>query len=60
MPGPGPTWINGLVVLKDRAGKERMFAHYVKIRPPLEVYQHGLVEFDSGTRTFREARPSFP
>ena len=56
MPGPGPTWINGLVVLKDRAGKERMFAHYVKIRPPLEVYQRGLVEFDSRTRTFQKRR----
>ena len=34
MPGPGPTWITGLVVLHDRQGRERMFANYVKIRPP--------------------------
>jgi hypothetical protein len=54
MPGPGPTWISGLVVLRDRQGKERMFAHYVKIRPPLETYQRGLVEFDSGKRTFQK------
>ena len=39
MPGPGPTWITGLVVLRDRQGKERMFADYAKIRPPMETYQ---------------------
>ena len=59
MPGPGPTWITGLVVLRDRQGKERMFANYVKIRPPMETYQRGLVEFDAETRTFRK-RAEFP
>jgi hypothetical protein len=54
MPGPGPTWISGLVVLTDRQGNERMFASYVKIRPPLETYQRGLVEFDSRTQTFSQ------
>ena len=54
MPGPGPTWVNGLVVLTDDQGKERMFAQYAKIRPPLEIYQRGLVEFDSRTRTFQK------
>lgn len=53
MPGPGPTWITGLVVLRDRQGRERMFANYVKIRPPMETYQRGLVEFDPQTRSFR-------
>ena len=56
MPGPGPTWISGLVVLHDREGRERMFANYVKIRPPLETYERGLVEFDPEARTFREGR----
>ena len=46
MPGPGPTWINGLVVLRDEAGRERLFATYVKVRKFLEIYQRGLVEFD--------------
>ncbi len=31
----------------------------MKIRPPLEVYQRGLVEFDSRTRTFQK-RAEFP
>ena len=59
MPGPGPTWITGLVVLRDRQGKERMFANYAKIRPPMETYQRGLVEFDPRTRTFQK-RAEFP
>ena len=59
MPGPGPTWITGLVVLRDRQGKERMFADYAKIRPPMETYQRGLVEFDSRTNTFQK-RAEFP
>ena len=39
MPGEGPTWISGLIVLKDRDGRERMFASYAKIRKMLEVYE---------------------
>jgi hypothetical protein len=54
MPGPGPTWITGLVVLRDGKGTELMFANYVKIRPPLETYERGLVEFDRQSRTFQK------
>jgi hypothetical protein len=32
MPEAGPTWINGLVVLCNQRGKERMFAGYGKFR----------------------------
>ena len=59
VPGPGPTWLDGLVVLKDRAGRERMFAAYAKIRPPLETYERGLVEFDPDARRF-ERVATFP
>src|SRR5262249_20146621 len=52
----GPTWIFGLVVLKDPpGGSERMFACYSKIRPPLETYERGLVEFNPATNTFEKA-----
>ncbi|HTE18210.1 MAG TPA: hypothetical protein VK689_07495 [Armatimonadota bacterium] len=36
MPGEGPTWLDGLVVLTE-GGRERLFAAYGKIRPPLEL-----------------------
>lgn len=54
MPGEGPTWIFGLVVLRDRSGRERMFAHYVKVRNLLEVYERGLVEFDDAAERFEK------
>jgi hypothetical protein len=54
MPGEGPTWISGLVVLKDRGGHERMFAVYAKIRKVLEVYERGLAEFDPQTQRFNK------
>lgn len=54
MPGEGPTWIDGLIVLRDEIGRERMLAAFVKIKPPLEVYQHGLAEFDDETSSFKK------
>ena len=57
MPGDGPTWIEGLVILKDGAGVERMFAAYAKIRPPMESYERGLIEFDPAARRFAKVAP---
>jgi len=50
LPGKGPTWINGLVTLTDKRGHERLFGMYIKIKPPLTVYQRGLIKFDDGKR----------
>jgi len=58
LPGPGPTWLFGLVVLKVD-GRERMFAGYSKIKGMLEVYERGLVEFDPGTKRFHKVA-TFP
>jgi hypothetical protein len=55
MPGEGPTWISGLAVLRDRDGRERMFALYAKVRKVLEVYERGLAEFNSKTQRFEKA-----
>ena len=37
LPGPGPTWLSGMIVLPDGAGRERLVAAYAKVRPPLSV-----------------------
>ncbi|APW59373.1 hypothetical protein [Paludisphaera borealis] len=58
MPGEGPTWITGLVVLTDDQGRERMFANYAKVKPPMTIYERGIVEFDPKTQTF-EKRAQF-
>jgi hypothetical protein len=53
MPGDGPSWVNSLVVLRD--GKaERMFAGFVKVKPPLAVYARGLAEWDDEKKEFRK------
>ncbi|MCA9102527.1 MAG: hypothetical protein KDA63_15300 [Planctomycetales bacterium] len=54
MPGDGPTWIDGLTVVTDDAGHERMFAKYVKVRKPLVIYQRGLVEFNREASRFEK------
>ncbi len=54
MPGDGPTWIFGLTTIKDESGKERMFAHYMKVRNGLEMYRHGLAEYDDASDSFRD------
>ncbi len=56
MPGPGPTWIDGLVVIKDTPGNEQLFASYVKVKPPLTVYQRGLVRFDDDQKQFEHVK----
>lgn len=40
IPGEGPTWLGGLVVL---ATSERLYATYTKIKPPLDAYETGLI-----------------
>ena len=54
MPGDGPTWINGLVTLEDGDGREQLFCTYVKVKPPLSVYQRGLARFDDGAEQFEK------
>ena len=57
MPGPGPTWIDGLTVLRDERGDERMFASYSKIKPgTLEAYERGIVEWDDDSLSFRKVK----
>ncbi len=59
MPGGGPTWIGGLVVLKEKDGRERMYAGYVKVKPPMVLYEHGLVLFHDETQSFEKVA-TFP
>jgi len=58
LPGEGPTWLDGLVVLPED-GKDRLFASYVKIRNYLEAYERGLCRFDDQKGQF-EGLQRFP
>ena len=63
--GDGPTWLDGLVTLPED-GQERLFAAYVKIRPPLEAYERGLCRFNDEKGQFERLTrfpldtPAFP
>jgi hypothetical protein len=59
LPGEGPTWISGVIAFPDRTGRERLFAGYAKIRPPMETYERGLVEFDPDKGRFEKVA-TFP
>ena len=59
MPGKGPTWIDGLVVLPDENRQSRLLAQYVKIKAPLPVYERGVVQFDDERQQFGH-RAMFP
>ena len=71
LPGNGPTWLTGLVTLKDADGRERLGAVYTKIEPPLETYETGLCVWNDDTKNFEvlktlwrkgdpEAKPVMP
>jgi hypothetical protein len=59
LPGSGPTWIHGLVALNDSAGKEQLFAAYMKVRGFLDVYERGLAQFNNDKEQF-EKHVEFP
>ncbi len=52
MPGDGPTWLSGFAVLPNEDGRERLYAGYAKIKPPLTTYERGICRFDDDTEQF--------
>ena len=52
MPGKGPTWLTALVPLTDAGGRERLYASYVKVEPPLKVCARGLAVWDDDKEEF--------
>ena len=56
MPGHGPTWLSGYVSLTDQNGESRLGATYVKVEPPLSVYEIGLCVWDEDAEQFKRRR----
>ena len=52
MPGEGPTWLDGLVSLKDQNGHEHLVASYSKIKKPMTVYETGLCVWSQSKENF--------
>lgn len=56
MPGKGPTWLTGCASLPDQRGNPRLVASYMKVEPPLDVYQWGLCVWNEDAKAFEPLR----
>jgi hypothetical protein len=52
MPGEGPTWVESLVVLKDKEGRERMYGEFIKVKQGMKVYDRGLAVWNDEKEQF--------
>lgn len=52
MPGPGPTWIESLVVLPGEDRKERLWAEWVKVDTKMAAQARGLGVWDDEKKEF--------
>lgn len=52
VPGPGPKWIDAVMVVEDDHRVERLLAHYVRVKTLGEIYEQGLIIFDDKTESF--------
>jgi len=52
VPGKGPKWIDGLMLLKDETGRERLVAKYIRVKSLGETLERGLIIFNDDTATF--------
>lgn len=52
MPGDGPTWIESLVALPDKDGKDRLWSEYAKVDAKMAVHARGLAVYDPAKKQF--------
>lgn len=48
----GPVWVDGLTVVNDREGRERLIAKYSVASQSMEFVEQGLVGWNAETKTF--------
>ncbi|HEY6169232.1 MAG TPA: hypothetical protein VI454_14410, partial [Verrucomicrobiae bacterium] len=53
-PEPGPIWIDGLVTVSDETGRERLVAHYSRMKDLGHRLEHGLVMFNDDKSEFEK------
>lgn len=56
VPGEGPTWVFGMLAMKDGSGRERVGGYYSKIKGMLDAYETGLVVWDEARQEFARHR----
>lgn len=50
----GMIWLDGLLVLPDEQGRERLVAHYSRMKSLTERLEHGLVVFNDEREEFEK------
>lgn len=50
----GPVWIQGLLTVADETGRERLVAHYTRMKDLGKVLEHGLVLFNDAEEHFEK------
>ena len=43
---PGPVWLDGLLAVRDRSGREHIVAHYARMKSLSEQVEHGLCRLE--------------
>jgi len=56
MPGEGPTWVSGYVVLPNASGRELLVGSYVKIKNQLDAYESGLCVWNDELEKFEQLK----
>jgi len=56
-PEPGLVWIEGVFVVPDETGRERLVGHFSRRKDLAEEYEHGLVVFDDERAHFERLQP---
>jgi len=59
MPGKGPTWVTGLASVRDKDGTPRLVCAYLKIKPPLEVYEWSLAVWNEEKNVFEKLKTTW-
>jgi hypothetical protein len=56
---PGPIWTDGLFTVDDNTGRERLLAHFIRVKDfstTFSLYDQGLALFNDATESFDVAR----
>jgi hypothetical protein len=54
LPGEGMVWLDGLLTVPDETGRERLVAHYSRMKSLGERLEHGLVIFNDAKEEFEK------
>jgi len=54
MKAQGMVWIDGVLVARDESGRERMIAHYARMKSLGEMLEHGLAVWDEKDEVFKK------